>query len=84
MISWKNVEIKIRTTQILDHINFELKKGESLGIVGNNGTGKTVLAKALAGSIPVQGDINTDFFELPAWKDSDFGELINLENVSLQ
>jgi molybdate transport system ATP-binding protein len=64
MISWKNVEIKIRTTQLINHLTFSLEKGESLGIIGDNGTGKTVLAKALAGMIPVQGNINTDFSKL--------------------
>jgi molybdate transport system ATP-binding protein len=64
MISWKNVEIKIRTSQLVNHLTFSLEKGESIGIIGDNGTGKTVLAKALAGMIPVKGDINTDFSKL--------------------
>jgi molybdate transport system ATP-binding protein len=64
MIRWKNVEIKIRTTQLVNHLTFSLEKGESLGIIGDNGTGKTILAKALAGMIPVHGDINSDFSDL--------------------
>ena len=64
MIRWKNVEIKIRTTQLINNLNISLKRGESLGIVGNNGTGKTILAKALAGMIPVYGEINSDFSDL--------------------
>lgn len=57
MISWNNVEIKIRTTRILEHINLEIQEGELLGIIGNNGTGKTILAKAIAGIVPVSGEI---------------------------
>jgi energy-coupling factor transport system ATP-binding protein len=38
----------------LDNINFELKKRESLGIMGSNGSGKTTLAKILVGLIKPQ------------------------------
>ncbi|HXK55081.1 MAG TPA: ATP-binding cassette domain-containing protein, partial [Gammaproteobacteria bacterium] len=34
-------------------MDLDLRKGESLGISGCNGTGKTLLARALAGQIPV-------------------------------
>ncbi|HPS12224.1 MAG TPA: ATP-binding cassette domain-containing protein [Prolixibacteraceae bacterium] len=58
MIHWKNAEIKIRTTRILENINLEIAHGEPLGIIGNNGTGKTILSKAIAGLIPVNGNTN--------------------------
>ena len=57
MIYWKDACIKIRTNVLLDQVNFTLQKGQPLGIIGPNGTGKTVLAKAIAGLIPVFGNV---------------------------
>ena len=43
---------------ILNHISFELNKGEILGISGESGSGKTTLGKIIAGLIsPTEGKI---------------------------
>ncbi len=40
-------------TQILfDHLNFEIKRGERVAIIGNNGTGKTTLLKIINRLLP--------------------------------
>lgn len=57
---WKNASVKIRTSVLLQNINFELKKGDVFGIIGPNGSGKTVLAKAIAGELAVSGSIIED------------------------
>jgi molybdate transport system ATP-binding protein len=57
---WKNAIIKIRTSVLLKDIDFQINKGDVFGIIGPNGSGKTVLAKAIAGELAVSGEIIED------------------------
>lgn len=61
---WENVLVKIRTTVLLYDIHLQIKKGDVLGIAGANSSGKTVLAKAIAGELAVSGDTISDEFFL--------------------
>jgi molybdate transport system ATP-binding protein len=61
MLHWKNVSVKIRTTSILKNICFNIENGQSAGLFGDNGSGKTIMAKAIAGIIPVCGEASSDF-----------------------
>lgn len=40
---------KMRRLEALDHITFEIRKGETFGLVGESGCGKTTLARVLTG-----------------------------------
>src|SRR5690606_15728912 len=42
---------------ILRDVNFEIKKGEFIGLLGKSGTGKTSLLNAIAGFIKITGSI---------------------------
>mgnify|MGYP001368466580 CR=1 FL=1 len=55
-------------SKILDNINFRLFKGDTLGLVGHNGCGKTTLLRVLAGiytptrgTVKVKGTVNSIF-----------------------
>ena len=49
---------KKRRKTLLSPLSFELKAGETLGIIGESGSGKTTLAKALMRLMPSEGRLN--------------------------
>jgi len=58
MIEIKNVSLKIGKTDILKSINISFEKGKIHGLIGRNGSGKTMLMKCICGFIkPTDGDI---------------------------
>jgi ABC-type polysaccharide/polyol phosphate transport system ATPase subunit len=68
----------------LDDVNFELKKGDAIGLVGHNGAGKTTLLRTIAGIYtPVSGNVTrqgrvSTIIELGAGMDH---ELSGYENI---
>src|SRR5687768_6248820 len=45
------------TVRALDGVSFEINRGESLGVVGESGCGKSVTAQALLRIVPQPGKI---------------------------
>ncbi len=61
MIKLTNVSIEMNKSSILKEINLSIIDGKCYGIIGRNGSGKSVLFKAIAGFIPIQtGEIWID------------------------
>src|SRR5690606_41656038 len=60
-----------RKNWALRHISFDVRRGETLGIIGRNGAGKSTLMKLLADIInPDEGKIEREFGKLKrlSWK----------------
>jgi len=53
----KNLSVKFEDTTVLENINLSLEKGDNLAIIGPNGSGKTVLLRALLGMVSHTGTI---------------------------
>ncbi|MDR5700833.1 ABC transporter ATP-binding protein [Agromyces aerolatus] len=51
------IRVRRGTRTVVDDVHVELRRGETLGLVGRTGSGKTSLALALAGLIPHDGDV---------------------------
>ena len=62
---------------VLNGISFSLNPGETLGVIGNSGAGKTTLGRMLVGSIlPTSGNVRLDLMDLRNWDPRQFGENI--------
>lgn len=79
-------EMRYQEFWALTDINFELKKGDRLGILGLNGAGKSTLLKVIAGVLkPTQGSVSSKgrivpLLELGAGFDKDY---TGAENIYL-
>lgn len=72
-IEVKNLNKVIKGLTILDNINLKLEKGNIYGFVGRNGSGKTMMFRAIAGLIkPTNGEVKID--NKVIGKDIDFPE----------
>ena len=58
MIYVKGVSLKIKKDMILSDIDLHIEKGKITGLVGRNGSGKTMLMKCITGFVkPTAGEI---------------------------
>src|SRR5690606_5951796 len=62
---------------VLNGVSFKLEPGDSLGVIGNSGAGKTTLGKMLVNSIlPTSGCVRLDLMDLRNWDQRQLGENI--------
>ena len=54
----KNITAKWQNRYVLHDVSFKLNAGENLLITGASGSGKTLVAKALAGKLFHQGEVS--------------------------
>lgn len=55
LIRLDKVSLNFGTHILLDEVDFQISKGQRIGLLGRNGTGKTTLMKLIAGSILPDG-----------------------------
>lgn len=56
-IIFDNVSIKINNNELLNNLTFTINPNENIAIIGDNGTGKTVISKTLLGFYDYTGNI---------------------------
>lgn len=70
ILSLNNVSFAYDTTQVLNRVDLDIKKGSFMGMVGPNGGGKTTLIKIILGELePDEGQVNLFGQPLSSFKD---------------
>lgn len=61
IISIKNFSMQFGKTRVIDELSFDIMRGETFGLLGSNGSGKTTIIRALLGIyIPTGGSLLID------------------------
>ena len=61
IVEGRNIVKRYGHVTAIDHSDFELRKGEILGVIGDNGAGKSSIVKAICGAVsPDAGEILID------------------------
>lgn len=77
IIEVKNVSLRIGKTDILKSVNISFEKGKIHGLIGRNGSGKTMLLKCICGFVrPTDGEITVDGKRIG--KDCDFPDSVGI------
>lgn len=80
-IVFENVSIKLNDNTILQDLNFTIKKNENIAIIGDNGSGKTIISKTMLGFYDYIGNIYIGKYNI---KDISKKSLRNYIGVVLQ
>src|SRR5680860_986642 len=76
MISLENISIEFQEKILFDNLNWRIPRGSRIGLVGNNGTGKTTLFRTIVGLIqPDKGNITLPRNRLIGYLPQDLIEL---------
>ena len=61
MIEFQNVSFYYESgTPVLQDLSFTIGAGESVGLIGANGAGKSTIMKLLLGLLPCEGTVTVD------------------------
>ncbi|MEN6360966.1 MAG: ABC-F family ATP-binding cassette domain-containing protein [Smithella sp.] len=83
MIYFRNVSLSFLDKQLFDQINWTIHPKSRIGLVGDNGTGKTTLFRAMLGEV----HLDSGFIDIPDRKQKKIGylpqDLVELEATGL-
>ncbi len=78
-IKFENVSFKYENEKIINNINFEIKKGQTIALVGQSGSGKSTIANLIPRFYDVsQGKISIDGIDIKKINKNDLRALIGL------
>ncbi len=84
VLSVKNLSKDFQNKKLFNKINFEIKRGEKVAIIGENGIGKSTLIKILIGKLtPDQGSIEWGYQTQCSYFSQDHHDLLNKKSSVL-
>ena len=70
ILTMKEIDKSFPGVHALDHVNFEVKRGERVALIGNNGTGKTTILKIInelispdAGTVTLGSNVHIGYYD---------------------
>ena len=83
MIYFRNVSLSFLDKKLFDNINWTIHPRSRIGLVGENGTGKTTLFRAILDQVR----LDSGLIEIPGRKQKEFGylpqDMVELESIPL-
>ena len=83
MIYFRNSSLSFLDKKLFDNINWTIRPKSRIGLVGNNGTGKTTLFRAIMGEV----HLDSGFIDIPDRKLTTIGylpqDMVELESINL-
>ena len=77
MVEVKNVDLTLQKNEILKSVSANFERGKIHGLIGRNGSGKTMLMKCICGFVrPTSGEITVDGKRIG--RDRDFPENVGI------
>ena len=68
MIEFQNVSFSYGDVPVVENLSFTIQKGETVGLIGANGAGKSTIMKLMLGLLSGSGEIQVD--GLPVCRDN--------------
>ncbi len=71
-----NLHVSFGDHQVLQGVDLEVRRGETMVVIGGSGTGKTVLIKCVIGLVhPDEGRIHVDGTEITSLKEREMNDV---------
>ncbi|MBC3807868.1 ABC transporter ATP-binding protein [Undibacterium seohonense] len=83
LISAKFLSKSFGKQNVLNQINFEIKPGSIVGLIGPNGSGKTTTLKAILGLTPFDGELSVLGFDPRTQRDALMQEVCFIADVAI-
>ena len=66
MLEFRNASASLSGVSILRNLNFSVRQGDTVALIGRNGAGKTTLLRSVMGFSDVKGEIAFDGYDITA------------------